>query len=171
LFGLGVLLLVMGLAWAWHWRTHPTVFPEHGNGLGSTLGDGRRMLAVGVTFPYPGTGERVSIESAEPRVVENSAGASFEFYVCSLDPEHSDGSAIGSISSRVFSKLCPDAIPVTDGTELDVGAAIPQQLVMVLTVQESGMVVTEGVDLTYSSGWQSGTQAIGTHMRIKSRLT
>jgi hypothetical protein len=166
LLGFVALLLVAAAAWAWHWRTHPTVLPGDGNTLGMTMNAGQVMFE-GVTFPDPGTGEKVSIEAAAPRILENSADASFEFYVCTLDPERG---AIGALRGhRAFSAYCPDAEPIEDGTELDLGSASAQQLVMLVTAERPGVVVTEGVDLTYSSGLQRGTQAIGIHLRIKSR--
>jgi len=78
--GVMLLVLVVGLAWFWQWRTYPTVFPGDGNGESMTLSKGQEMVAFGVTYPYPGDGEAVTVHSAEPRIVENSADATFEFY-------------------------------------------------------------------------------------------
>jgi hypothetical protein len=168
--GFAVLLIIAGLAWAWHWRTHPTVFPEAGNRIGLTLDDGRRIVAVGVTYPYPGTGKTVSIESAAPRILKNSADASFDFYICEQDLERPDGSALGMVvGTREFSRYCPDAQPVQDGTDLNTGSVSPQQLVLVLRSGRQGRAVTEGVNLTYSTGLQGGTQAVGPHLRIEFR--
>jgi hypothetical protein len=163
------LVVVVLIAWAWHWRTHPTVFSSAGNGQGGTLGAGQHLAAVGVTFPYPGKGEAVWIHSASPRVVQNTAAATFGFYVCTQDAQDWDGALGVAFGAKDFTRDCPKAQPVEDGTKLDTGSADPQQLVLVMTLRKPGSVLTEGVDLTYSYGVQRGTQSIGTHLRVTSR--
>lgn len=162
-------LILGGLTWAWQWRTHPETFPGDGNEMRTTLEGPRRSLYFGVTYPYPGEGEAISIESVSPRTVLNTAEATFGFYVCTLDLDGTGYSALGATGPREFARVCPTPVPVIDGTELDVGAEPPQQLVMGVTVHRPGVVRTRGVDLTYSRGWQHGTQAIGGHVRITSR--
>ena len=168
--GLVTLVIAAGLAWAWHWRTHPSVFASDGNQATAPLPAGEELVALGVTFPDPGEGEAVSIRSVAPRVVQNSAGATFEFFVCTQDSETWDQTALGLVygASR-FAEFCPDPRPVEPGTDLDTGATEPQQLVMVVTVTKPGVVATHGVDLTYSHGWQRGTQSTGVHLRVKSQ--
>ena len=83
--GLAAALVTAGLAVAWHWRTHPDVFPGHGNGMGATLNEQRPSMYFGVTYPYPREGQRIAIASASPRIVENTAEATVDFYVCTLD--------------------------------------------------------------------------------------
>lgn len=129
------------------------------------------MVAFGVMYPYRGDEEAVTVHSAEPRIVENSADATFEFYVCAQEPKETDATAttaLGVAGPADFARYCPDRRPVGDGTVLDTGDIPTQQLVMVVTVTKPGVVVTRGVDLTYSHGLQRGTQSIGTHVRIRS---
>lgn len=167
--GISAVMVLAGLAWAWHWRTHPEVFPGDGNGYGGLLEQPQRTMYFGVTDPYPGKGGSVTLESASPRTVKNTANASFEFYVCTLDVSGNGYSAFGAGDPRQFASDCAEPIPVTEGTVLDVGADPPQQLVMGVTVRRPGVVRTLGVDLTYSHGWQHGTQAVGAHLRMRSR--
>jgi hypothetical protein len=165
---LATAVIVAG-SWAWHWRTHPEVFPGDGNGIGATLHASRDTLYIGVTYPYPGRGDKVTIDSAEPRIVANTADATFDFYLCTLDVSGSDFSAFGVAGRRLSARMCPDPVPLVRGMVLDVGADPPQQLVVRITVHRPGVLRTRGVDLTYSHGWQHGTQAIAEHLTIRSR--
>ncbi|HSV39037.1 MAG TPA: hypothetical protein VLI04_09775 [Nocardioidaceae bacterium] len=162
-------LLVAAASWGWYWRTHPELFPGDGNGIGATFDSSRTAIYIGVTYPYPREGEQVTIASATPRILENSAGASFDFYVCTFDPARKNAASLGSAWPRQFAKICPEPVPVVDGTVLDVGSDEPQQLVMRISVERPGVVRTQGVALTYSHGWQRGTQAIGEHVKITYR--
>ena len=167
--GLAAALGSAGLAVAWHWRTHPDVFPGDGNGMGATLNEQRRSMYFGVTAPHPREGQRIAIASASPRIVENTAEATVYFYVCTLDLSEIGQSGLGAAGPREFARFCPDPVPVGEGVERDVGAEPPQQLVMAVTVQRPGVLRTRGVDLTYSHGWRTGTQAIGEHLEVVSR--
>ena len=144
---LGVVTLVIGsaLAWAWHWRTHPSVFFSDGNQATAKLPADQELPALGVTSPDPGKGG-------------------------TQDSETWNQVSLGLVygASR-FAEFCPDPRPVEPGTELDTGSTQPQQLVMVVTVTKPGVVATHGVDLTYSHGWQRGTQSTGVHLRVKSQ--
>ena len=163
-----VAIIVAGGARAWHYRTHPEVFPGDGNGIGATLEGQNKTLYVGVTTPSLDTEAMVTITSATPRVLQNTAGATFEFYVCTLNSgAHPD--ALGAAYEETLAEVCPSKVPVVEGTELHVGIGHAQQLVMAVTVHQAGALRTNGVDLEYSHGWQHGTQAIGEHVKITSR--
>lgn len=164
--GLAAALVSAGLAVAWHWRTHPDVFPDYGNGMGATLNEQTRSMYFAVTYPDPRVGQRITIESASPRIVENTAEATVDFYVCTLDVKEIGPGALGAADPREFARVCPDPVPVDAGVELNVGAEPPQQLMMAVTVHRPGLLRTRGVDLTYSHGWRTGTQAIGAHVEV-----
>ena len=103
-------------------------------------------------------------------MLENT-GASFDFFVCTVDLEGAGVvSAIGVVNAREFERMCPDPVPAVAGTELDVGAAVPQQLVMKVSVERSAVLRTAGIDLTYRHGWQRGTQDIGIHLTVRPRM-
>ena len=163
-------VLVAGLAWAWHWRTHPDIVPGNGAGMRMTLDDQRRSVFVTVTDPSPGEGETVRIDSATPRMLQNTAEATVEFFVCRLDLRGANHSALGAVGPRHFAGVCPDPVPVVEGTELAIGAEPPQQLLMRVVVESPGRLRIDGVDLTYTHGWQRGTQTVGPRLVIRSRM-
>jgi hypothetical protein len=151
----------------WHWRIHPDVFPSHGNEVAMPLPSGEDMAIIGVTHPDPDPagGETVTIHTATPRVVKNTADATFEFYVCTL-PDNAG--AMLALHGRRFARICLEPVRVSDGTQLDTAWTARQQLVMVIQLDKAGVVTTRGVDLTYSHRFQRGTQGVGTHLRIVS---
>jgi hypothetical protein len=164
----GVALLVGGGAYAWHWHTHPAAFPDAGNAWSGALREGTDFMAVGVTDSGPGAGETVVIESVAPRVRTDTAGARYEFFVCTQLSDQ-PGTQLGMLSGqRNFDRHCPDAEPVRDGTRLRTGGTPAQQLVMVVRMDRAGVAATRGVELTYSRGLQSGTQLVGPRVRLRS---
>lgn len=165
---LAAVVVVAGAAATWHWRTHPEALPDAGNGLSMELQPGDTTY-VGVTDPYPGSGPSITINSASARVAENSADARIRFFVCALDTDRPDAGAIGIVDATTFSEMCPNPEPVAPGTDLDVGAERPEQLVAAITVHQRGEVRTEGVDLSYMHGWQNGTQTVSASLAIRSR--
>jgi hypothetical protein len=64
--------------------------------------------------------------------------------------------------------MCPEPVPVVRGTRLDTSESGDQQLVMGVTVHERGLVRARGADITYTDGWQHGTQTIGINVRLVS---
>ena len=76
---------------------------------------------------------------------------------------------MGAAFGRDVDEMCAELIPVEDGTVLDVGAHDPEQLVVSVTMTEPGRLEIDGVDLTYSHGWQRGTQTVGTKVTVSSR--
>ena len=160
-----LVLLAAGAARAWHWHTHPTVFPGAGNMWSGPLGDGQDLMTVGLTNSEPGEGRTVVIRSVAPRVRKNTAGATYEFYVCTISGQ--EQVQLGIVSGqRNFDRYCPDAERVREGTELHTGGSPGQQLVMVVRMPRPGRPLTTGVELTYSDGAQRGTQLIGPRVRV-----
>ena len=161
-----VALVVGGLAaWAWHWRTHPTVLPEVGNSVGMKMSlDKRPTMYFGVTYP-DGEGETVTIDSVSPRVFENTARAGFAFYLCN----EGDEGFFGVASPEDFEQFCPRPVPVVRDTTFAVGETERTHLVMGVTVHRPGRVEINGVEVTYSVGLQRGTQATGLEFVIESR--
>lgn len=161
-------LLVGGGAYAWHWHTHPSVFPDAGNAWSGPLREGRDFMAIGITHSGTGAGESVVIESVAPRVRNDTAGASYEFFVCTQRPGQPE-TQLGMLSGqRSFEQSCPDAEPVREGTRLRTGGPPAQQLVMLVRMDEPGVAATKGVELTYARGLQSGMQLIGPRVRLTS---
>lgn len=113
-----VALLLGAFAWSWHWRTHPDLFPDAANRVGLEMDASRPTMYVGITSPAEDITETVTIDSIAPRLVENTAGASFGFFLCSKGLATTDGE-IGVVTPRGFERYCPDAIPVVRGTEFE----------------------------------------------------
>jgi hypothetical protein len=159
---LATAVVVGGLAWAWHWRTHPDAFPGAGDQVGMTLDRSRPTMYVGITGQDTMEDGPITIDAAAPHLVENSARAGFAFYLCDVQ-ENTGG--IGVAYPRGFDRDCADPVPVVGETRF----GQDQYLVMQVTVHRAGLVRTRGVELTYTDGWQHGTQTIGTSLRVVSR--
>ncbi|WP_309648699.1 hypothetical protein [Nocardioides sp.] len=97
--------------------------------------------------------------------MENTADATFAFFVCTVEPERTGALGVGG--RDILADVCADRTPLADDTVLDTGSTLSQQLVLLVTASRPGVVRTDGVDLTYSHGLQRGTQTIGTDLRIK----
>ena len=158
----------MGGAYAWHWHTHPVVFPDAGNAWSGPLREGRDFMTVGITASGTGEGEVVVIESVAPLVLTNTAGATHEFYVCTQLEEK------GEMQLGILSRPAPARRPGSSGrscagrTRLRTAGSPRQQLVMVVRLDEPAVAATRGGELTCASGLQRGTQLIGPRVRITS---
>jgi hypothetical protein len=166
--GVSIALVLTGIASFWHWRTHPEVFPDIGIEIKSTVAGPQRTFYVGVTDPDPDGGSVVSIESASPRIVENTAGATFEFFICTLHRREGSSASVGAVQRGDITRLCADVVPA-EGRELDTREQAQEQLVMLVTLRRSGFLRAQGVDVTYSRGWRRGTEFIGVGLHFRSR--
>ncbi|HTW17905.1 MAG TPA: hypothetical protein VMF51_22450 [Nocardioides sp.] len=158
---------IAGAAAAWHWHTHPDALSDVGTTT-MKLRPGETAYA-GVTFPDPDDSASITITSASAKVVENSADARTRFFVCALDTDRPDSSAIGVVDATTFSHLCPNPEPVVPGIELDLGTGRPAQLVAAITVNHRGNMRAEGVDVSYEHGWQNGTQTVAANLFIRAK--
>lgn len=172
--GLRVVALVVALvavAAGVRWYTHPDAFREMSGGVG-TWGEVsvNEPIYVAMTFPWDGPDATVTIHSAEPRIVEDSADSRVEVVVCTLRPEAS--SAIGSVRGEDVNDVCATLAPI-DETTYHLGGGREdtpgQQILLVVTPAQRGTVEIAGVDLDYSDGWQRGTRPVGEHVRFDSR--
>lgn len=163
-------LAVAATAWAWHWHTHPTALERGGAGWVTTLDKTPSSLYTGLTFPRRDPGATIEIETVTPRIIENSTGATFDYYLCSLDTESVGFDALGTVDRRGFEKFCPDAVPVEPLTNtLHTGTDPAQQLVVAITTGQRGVIRLDGFDVTYTHGWQRGTQTVGDSIKIRAR--
>ncbi|MDP3967067.1 MAG: hypothetical protein Q8Q02_02205 [Nocardioides sp.] len=154
------LALVAGLALlGWTWR-HPTAFPEAG-GWGSTHDRARPgvPLYVGMTYPEDDAHGSMTVEKVRANVVSDSADATIDFYVCTVDGSEGIG-AIGSAMGDDIDDYCLSLVPA-EGVEVDLDAVPMEQVVMEVAIGRPGVVRIEGMDLTYRLGWQTGTQRTG----------
>jgi hypothetical protein len=157
-----------GLAWAgWEWR-HPQAFHEYGGwGVGNRALPRDNALIVGMTYqPLDATGT-VSIHAARAKVVVNTAAATFDYYVCTVDTSQGIV-AIGSMFESDLDKDCSSVVDV-EGATLDLDVDAHQQVVLSVTTHQPGRVVVRGMEVDYSTGWRSGTQLVGGEVRLRTR--
>ena len=157
-----VLILIAGIAWlGWTWR-HPDVFPEAGGwGVRNKHFPIGEPLYVGMSYEDETATGTITVESARARVVTNTADAKIEFFVCVVDPASGVGS-VGAVRQDDFEDECPSATPVEGAAlELKLNATPREEVVIAVTLSHAGQIQIEGFDLTYSRGWQHGTQHIG----------
>jgi hypothetical protein len=160
-----VLATLLGLSTlGWFWR-HPTAF--HGYG-GWTVGHESwpvgDPLFVGITYPERGAGGSVTIRAASAHLAGDSTGVEIEFFVCTINEAAGVG-AVGAAGLDAISRTCSSLRPVS-GAEMTLAETAADQLVMAVTLTEPGRVVIRGVDLSYSHGWQRGTQRVGGDVKI-----
>jgi hypothetical protein len=122
-------------------------------------------MFVGMTYPFHRGEATVTLHEAEARVVTNTADATISFGVCTLKPK---GGSIASVIAPDISKFCDSWVSI-DGQRLTSDATSFKQLLMKVTPRQRGDVEIAGAAVTYSLGWQRGTQDIGEHLRLHVR--
>jgi hypothetical protein len=154
------LVLVLGFL-AWDWRTSPDAFGGHGNGLRAPLAVGR-PLHVGMTWVSVHTDPRtVTLHEAGARIGRNTAESEVSFSVCRV--KEPIGSATGSLE-----RWCSEILPV-DGTEIALNADPSEVVIMTIRPAKPGVVRVRGMDLTYTDGWQRGTEHVGPRVVVRAR--
>jgi hypothetical protein len=142
-----VVLLLCGAGAAAWWVMHPRVFLGVGDIVtGPVPVDTRAYVGMEI-IPTDG----MVLHGATPRVVFNSGDVETEVLVCRL----AGPSGPGFVHEEDIESLCeslrtPDG-PVEEG----------DRLVVQVVGDTTGLVAMDGIDLTYSSGLQRGTQAVG----------
>ena len=150
----------------WFWR-HPGAFEPVPDGVSvsSDSWDGRTMYVAMTHDRLMTPHEVVTLHHVEANVVKNTAQARVEFYICVLDP------GVGSVSSvlgDLIKQLCGTLEPVQESA-LEIGSDPMQQLIMAVTATQPGEVEIDGAAVTYSRGWQSGTQDVGEHIVLRTQ--
>jgi len=144
------LLIVAALAVAWDWRRSPDVFGAQGNEVGGYNQVGTTDF-IGIAGPFrhikPGS---VTLHSVEPQIV--SGQADVDVLVC-----HRKGGAtgIGAVSGSV-DDFCEST---TDPDEVTLRPL--DQLILKVHSDKPVHIVVNGIKVTYSSGWQRGSQVTG----------
>jgi hypothetical protein len=162
--GGGIVLVLVGIGVAgWTWR-HPTAFPEAG---GWGVEDERRPsnvpLYVGMTFPGEKGDGSVAVDRADAHVVADTAAADIEVVVCTL--VDAESGSVGSASGPDIDELCSTLEPAED-VSLSIDRDPRQQLLVAVTTTRPGRVRIHGIDVTYSHGWQHGTQRVGGDIEV-----
>jgi hypothetical protein len=151
---------VAGLAvLGWQWR-HPRAFDEPGgfgmSGHRHAVGD---SVYVGLVFEKEDAEGSASIDDVRPRVTRNTASAEIRSLLCTI-ADDADVGAIGLEGPERIAGDCGRLVPV-EGTTMQLNASPRQEIVFEVTLTEPGAVEIKGADVTYSYGWQHGTQRTG----------
>lgn len=142
------------------WR-HPSAFPEAGGwGVGKRHQKINEPVFVGMTFPYGDAEGTVSIDTVKGHAVTDTAAAELAYFVCTIDT--SAGGALGTGSQADVDEFCSTLTPA-DGATLSLGR---EQLLLEVTPTRQGVVKIHGLDVTYTHGWQHGTQRIGGDVEV-----
>ncbi len=141
LVGLGV-GAVLGAGW---WWSHPTLYGEVGDEFGARP---ERLVPVYVDMGLMPEDEQASIISARPRV-QVFGEAQAEVLLC-------EGAQIGIVYGT-------DVEPPCSPIGFQGAATSGDQVVLRVTPESPGaVVVVDGIDLTYTTGLQRGTEHTGT---------
>lgn len=166
--------LVAGGIWAWQWHAHPTALDGPGSSFRSVPRPVDQPFYSAVTSPGIGDGPVLTLHDARPRIVGDTAASEIEYLRCTVPATirpTADGTitSIGTGGEAMMREMCLDPVPLHDGLRLDLSADAGQQLVMRVTPTQPGKVRIRGTDLTYSDGWQRGTQVVGEHLTLPAR--
>lgn len=160
-----VVVVLALAATAWKWR-HADVFREDVSDQESTSATVRpgETLNIRMTWEAPGTTPKtVTIHRAEPVIDSDTTAAKIEFWVCTARPTHPFANALGELR-----RYCSDLKPAVDSS-FAVRMTPPQFVTMSVTPTQPGTARIRGMHLSYSDGWQSGTQTIGEHVLLRAR--
>jgi len=161
---LGGLVLALTLV-GWTWR-HPAVFHDAGGwGVGSKTWDVNAPFYVGMSYEKPDAEGTITIHSVHAVDLSAADDAVVEFFVCTVDPK-GGSSAIGSASEASIRGECSSLVPAA-GATLELNAHPRQQLLVAVTLPHPGRVKLAGLDVSYSHGWQRGTQRIGGDVELR----
>lgn len=106
----------------------------------------------------------LTVDSARPRVLLNTAGADITVSVCRVDATQAD-SSIGSVYGDL-SKWCRDVVDPAGARMQLRDDAVSDQLIVTIRPTRPGVVMVWGVDVTYGYGHRHGTQHVGANVRF-----
>lgn len=146
-------LLAVALGAVLWWWSHPRAFEEQA-GMGIVPAEPGRALFEGMVHPYASD---LTLLDVRPRIVSDDASAEVTVHVCRVvEP----GSAVGNAYDDV-DEFCASLREPTGALEAT------DQLLVEVVAQEEGEVVIDGLDVTYRSGLQRGTQHTGLHLTVE----
>jgi hypothetical protein len=157
-----IVLAVVGFELWQQWRS-PAAFGES-HEVYQDDGSVGEPLYVGISHDRRAADGSVTIHGAEADVARDEAAARVEYFVCTVDPTSGVGS-IGAVDATMIARECTTLDPVTGGV-LDLNADPRQQVVMGVTATRPGTTVVRGTALSYTHGWQRGTQYLDVGLRL-----
>lgn len=137
----------------WKWR-HPSAFEPYGNAGGINRWTVGETAYVGLTFPDYRDHRHVSIQTVTAHGLADGTDATVEFVLCTIDPAEG---GLGAGSEADMSKSCTSVDPAA-GADM---AFDRQALMVALTPSQPGVFEMRGADVSYTDGWQTGTQHVG----------
>ncbi len=149
----------------WHAWRDPHVFRTNDFGQAGMWGkiSADKPMNVGMSYAR-GKPVTITVDSAYPRVLVNSAEASITVSVCTIDRSWDVG-LIGSVYGDP-SKWCSKVVD-PDGARLRIRKeGFNDQLVVTIRPTRPGIVMVWGVDVTYGYGHRHGTQHVGENVRF-----
>lgn len=111
--------------------------------------------------------ETVTIIDLDAHVLRDTANARIRFYLCVVDPA-SVNELFATTHQNRPPEECSNLSPDVE-TTIKLNTNPGQQVVMSVELLKPGVVEIQGMDMTYRSGWQTGTQRIGSHVLLRSR--
>lgn len=149
---LGVLLVVAGFGGSWWW-SHPALFLEQGNGVGGSTQAGVPFYIGMADVPAH---ESIHLIDARPRVVSRHGPVEVQVLVCRR-PNAREG--VGALSD--VTGVCEHLRSPGGRVQGD------DQLLLEVFADGEGAVVVEGIDVTYRTPYQRGTQTTGPTVRME----
>jgi hypothetical protein len=145
------LLLVSALGGASWWLTHPNQLEPVGSSSVLPLEVGQPVVLGTFARPRNGT---VTVTDAVAKVRENTADADVRVLLCETAPGSPRvGSQLGRAEDACTAVLEPA------GQVLAARGGL--QVVLEVVPRRSGVLVVDGVDISYRDGWRRGTQPSG----------
>jgi hypothetical protein len=125
-------------------------------------------MAFGMSYVRKGVSVgTVKVISARPEVITNGSNATFKVMVCTIDRGAGIG-AIGSMHLTGLSGECSRLVPA-EGATMKVRHAFPDQLLLIVTGHQPGVVQVRGLNVKYEHGWQRGTEHLGLWVKARTR--
>lgn len=160
---MAVLLAVAVLAAAgvvgWRWR-HPTAFDSYtSHAEVSMRGQVAETVYVQAVIPKIGDHGQVIIKDASVRGLPNGSDVTIDYVLCTVN--WNDG-PLAAGREVDMPQGCTSVVPAV-GADMAVGE---QELMVAVTSSQPGVFRMQGVDVTYTDGWQTGTQHVGVRMRV-----
>ena len=158
--------LVIPVVAACWWLTHPDAVYPYGNGVGMPLGPGQSgaldsgILAVrGVDYQESAS---ITLLDVVPRVTENSADADISLVLC-------HGGGVGAVLGTDLSGYCSSTSPLPGPAAAF--SSPGNQVIVLVTPHQEGVVHIEGFDVTYGDGIRTGTRHGGLDITVTSGPT
>lgn len=160
---LAVVVLAGLVSVGWLWR-HPGIFPAQGGyGIDMERASGTTLIGLG-PIDLDGVSPRtITLHAVEASVVDDSGDAAVRFLKC--HPRSTEQSSLGTGNLRQAAELC-DLTEVTDGTRLVLADEGQDFLLLQVRLARAGTLEVEGYEVTYSSGWRTGTQLTGPDIKV-----